>query len=511
MAQPLQTINLIAPGFNGVNTEDSPIALDAQFAERADNAVIDEKGRIAARKGNNVLTTDKIQLGSDYIHQVHYFYDNTGNDGEVVFSVGNNKIFSGTTTLVNETPGGYVIADNDWKMVNFNESCYFFQRGYEPLVYNNTLGAVTPMSDASVVGNAFTADQYCNEAVAGYGRLWVTGNATQNQTIYWSDLLDGVDFQGGSSGSINVEKAWPDGFDEIQAIAAHNNLLIIFGKHSILVYGGANSPATMSLVDTVTGVGCVDRNSVQVVGTDVLFLSYSGLRSFGRTIQEKSLPISDLSRNVKQDIIDFITSQEVPVTSAYSPENSFYLLNFVGSNTVFCFDLRGTLQNGSYRTTIWPNSTFTCFERTTEGTLYVGSMDGIGTYEGFQDNTNSYRFEYESPELTFGDSSRLKMLKKLRTTVVSGQLTPTTVTWGYDFGNQKTFSYNLSGGAQIGLYGTSEYNSGAEYSTGFYVSRKTINTSGRGTLVKIGVRADLVGVEFSLQEINAFALIGKML
>lgn len=507
MAQPLQTINLIAPGFNGVNTEDSPIALDAQFAERADNAVIDEKGRIAARKGNAVITTDKTELGSDYIHQVHYFYDNAGN--EVVFSVGNNKILSGTTTLVNATPGGYVITDNDWKMVNFNESCYFFQRGYEPLVYNNTLGAVTPMS--SVAGNAFTAAQHCNEAAAGYGRLWVTGNATNNQTIYWSDLLDGVDFQGGSSGSINVEKAWPDGFDEIQAIAAHNNLLIIFGKHSILVYGGANSPATMSLVDTVTGVGCVDRNSVQVVGTDVLFLSFSGLRSFGRTIQEKSLPISDLSRNVKQDIIEFISERTKPVTSLYSPENSFYLINFVDSNTVFCFDLRGQLQNGSYRVTVWPSSTFTSFERTTDGTVYVGSIHGIGTYSGFQDNNESYRFEYESPELTFNDSSRLKMLKKLRATVVSGQQTPATVTWGYDFGSQKTFSYDLSGGGQIGLYGESEYSAGAEYSEAFFVSRKTINTSGAGTLVKIGVRADLVGVEFSLQEINAFALIGKTL
>lgn len=507
MAQPLQTINLIAPGFNGVNTEDSPIALDAQFAERADNAVIDEKGRIAARKGNNVLTTDKTELGTDHIRQIHYFYDNAGN--EVVFSVGNNKILSGTTTLVDETPGGYVISDNDWKMVNFNESCYFFQRGYEPLVYNNTLGSVTPMS--SVANNAFTADQHCNEAVAGYGRLWVTGNATQNQTIYWSDLLDGVDFQGGSSGSINVEKAWPDGFDEIQAIAAHNNLLIIFGKHSILVYGGANSPATMSLVDTVTGVGCVDRNSVQVVGTDVLFLSYSGLRSFGRTIQEKSLPISDLSRNVKKDIISFIAEQAQPVTSVYSPENSFYLLNFVGGNTVFCFDLRGTLQNGSYRVTVWPGTSFSAFERTTDGTVYVGSAEGIGTYSGFQDNNESYRFEYESPELTFGDSSRLKMLKKLRTTVVSGQQTPATITWGYDFTSSNTFSYDLSGEQGTTTFGESEYNLNSEYSVPFFVSRKVINTSGAGTLVKIGVRADLVGVEFSVQEINAFALIGKLL
>ena len=32
MAQPLQSINLVAPAFKGVNTEDSPIAQDPSYA-----------------------------------------------------------------------------------------------------------------------------------------------------------------------------------------------------------------------------------------------------------------------------------------------------------------------------------------------------------------------------------------------------------------------------------------------------------------------------------------------
>ncbi len=47
MSQPLRSINLVAPGFKGVNTEDSPIGADYSFAEIADNAVIDKFGRIA--------------------------------------------------------------------------------------------------------------------------------------------------------------------------------------------------------------------------------------------------------------------------------------------------------------------------------------------------------------------------------------------------------------------------------------------------------------------------------
>ena len=42
-----------------------------------------------------------------------------------VFSVGNNKILSGTATLSDETPGSYSISADNWKMVTFNDSIYY--------------------------------------------------------------------------------------------------------------------------------------------------------------------------------------------------------------------------------------------------------------------------------------------------------------------------------------------------------------------------------------------------
>jgi len=139
----------------------------------------------------------------------------------------------------------------------------------------------------------------------------------------------GNNFDEGTSGSIDVSKVWPDGYDEIVALAAHNGLLIIFGNHSIVVYQGAQSPATMRLVDTVTGVGCVDRDTVQYTGTDVLFLSYSGLRSFGRTLQQESMPLQMLSASITRDIIELLTAETGNYRSVYSPEFNFYLLTFV--------------------------------------------------------------------------------------------------------------------------------------------------------------------------------------
>ena len=503
MAQPLQSINLVAPAFKGVNTEDSPIAQDPSYADIADNAVIDKRGRIATRKGIDVVTTNKTALGADYVHKIHYFYDDAGN--EVVFTAGNNKIMTGTTTLTDVTPAAYTITTNNWKIVNFNDKAYFFQRGYDPLVYDNATGLRT-FTVAN--GGATAATLKCHEALAAYGRLWVVDNATDTQTIYWSDLLIGSDFTGGSSGSIDVSKAWPDGYDEVRALAAHNNTLIIFGKHSILVYGGASSPASMALVDTVAGVGCICRNSVQHIGTDVLFMSNTGLRSLGRTIQEKSLPISDLSLNVKTEIISLVENRTLPTASVYSPENSFYLICFPDQSTVYCFDLKGKLENGAYRVTRWTSIPHKSFEVKTDGTLYIGTTDGLGTYSGYSDNTTAYRFRYYSPGLTFGDPAKIKLLKKLRPTLVGASGTTVFIKWAYDLATDfKTYEFTV-GNQTPSFFGVDEFGIG-EFTGGELTTRNPVQATGNGSIITIGLEADINGSALSLQEINVLALMGK--
>jgi hypothetical protein len=357
-------------------------------------------------------------------------------------------------------------------------------------------------------GGATAATLKCHEAIGAYGRLWVVDNTTDSQTIYWSDLLIGADFTGGSSGSIDVSKAWPDGYDEVRALAAHNNTLIIFGKHSILVYGGASSPASMALVDTVAGVGCICRNSVQHIGTDVLFMSQNGLRSLGRTIQEKSLPISDLSLNVKTELIAVINNRSCQTASVYSPENSFYLICFPDQSTVYCFDLKGRLENGAYRVTRWTSVPHKSFEVTTDGTLYIGTFDGVGTYSGYSDNTTAYRFRYYSPGLTFGDPAKIKLLKKLRPTLVGAAGATVFMKWAYDLDTDFR-TYEFSVGNQVPAYfGVDEFGIG-EFTGGELTTRNAVQATGNGSIITIGLEADINGSALSLQEINVLALMGK--
>ena len=505
MAQPLQSINLVAPAFMGINTEDSPIAQDTAFAEVADNAIIDRRGRLASRKGNTVLSTNKTVLGTDYLHKIHEFYDSANN--EVIFSTGNNKIMTGTTTLVDATPGSYTITANDWKIVNFNDKAYFFQRGYDPLVYDNANGLRTfTVANSGATNATFKT----NEVLAAYGRLFIVGNATNDSVIYWSDLLNGNAFTGGSSGSIDVAKAWPNGFDKVVALAAHNNFLIVFGENNIIVYSGADSPASMAIHDTIAGVGCVDRNSIQDIGTDILFLTPTGLRGLGRTIQEKSLPITDLSRNIKQELIANTLATATPVSTVYSPENYFYLLCFADLNLVYCFDIRATLENGAYRVTRWPSVDFKSFQRDRNGDIYIGCVDGLGKYDNYRDNGKSYRFRYFSPGLTFGDPAKIKMLKKIRPTLIGGNNSDIFLKWSYDFSADASSSTFRTSSDTPGFYGQSEY-SNADYSEGITISRNSLNTTGYGSVINVGLETDINGFALSIQEMNVLALLGKTL
>ena len=507
MAQQLQSINLVAPAFKGINTEDSPLAQDPSFAEIADNAVIDKRGRIAARKGHDVITTTKTVLGSETIRAIKEFQDDAGNTK--VFSVGNNKIISGTTTLVDETPAAYSITTDNWKMVNFNDKIYFFQRSFEPLVYDNTGGSVVKLSTVSGAAGV-TSAIYGNEVLAAYGRLWTADFGADKSTIYWSDLLIGHNWSGGTSGSINISKVWPDGHDEIVALAAHNGALIIFGKHSIVVYGNAEAPAEMALADTVAGVGCVDRDTVQYTGTDVLFLSHTGLKSFGRTIQEKSMPITSLSDTITKDIINLLQNEISFYRSVYSPEEGFYLLSFVGQDVTYCFDVRGTLENGSYRATRWPGTGFTAYTRLESGELYIGTTEGISEYSGYSDNGTKYRFKYYSPGLTFGDPSMLKRVKKIRPTLVGANSATVFLKWAYDFDTFYRTAEFTVGNQQPAFYNESEFNVG-EFTGGELTSRRAVNATGGGGVINIGLEADINGFALSLQEINVLVLKGKVL
>lgn len=506
MAQQLQSITITAPGFAGINTQDAPLSQEPTFAAVADNCVIDKEGRIAARNGYEVLTTNDVLGSSDGIESVGEF---VAEDGAITFfSAGNNKIFTGTSTLVDVTPASYTINNNNWKFVPFNNHMYMFQRGQEPLVYSDSTGTVVKMSDHPDVAGTPPQGNVC---VGAFGRLWTADIVDNKSTIYWSDLLNGSGWAGGSSGSIDVTKVWPNGYDTVTALAAHNGFLVIFGRSSILVYEGADSPATMTLSDTISNIGCVGRDAVVSTGRDLIFLDDSGVRSLSRTIQEKSAPIGDVSKNVNNDIKSLFASETGNIRMHYSPKQAFVLLNFPVLGVVYAFDTRFPLQDGSYRATTWSHINPLCFTETTTEKLYLGVSAGIAEYTGFEDNETAYLLSYFSHPLSFGSTSNLKFLKKINITTFDGAEATVVLNWAYDYSGAYTKQAYTLPKSNVGLYNISEFNTEAEYSSSIaLINRQKINTSGQGTVVAVGVETTVEGKSIAIQELNIHALLGRI-
>ena len=188
------------------------------------------------------------------------------------------------------------------------------QKSQAPLIFTRESGApVLHLESAHTAhGGPYTPSfgtSYPRDAIAAFGRFWVH----DGDTVYWStDIADSTfpAFAGGSSGTLNIASVLPKNVDVITALAVHNNFLIIFCERNIVIYSGADNPlGNFVLADIIAGVGCVARDSLQSTGNDLLFLSDTGIRSLGRLIQEKSLPMRDLTRNVRDDFLDIVNTE----------------------------------------------------------------------------------------------------------------------------------------------------------------------------------------------------------
>jgi len=513
MAQQIQTYSITAPGFFGLNTQDSSLDLASGFALVANNCVIDKYGRIGARKGWQAKHSTLGALGTADVKMIAQLLTEAGIQYTV--AAGNNKLFKLSGGVLSElTYGGGGVAptitDSNWQAASLNGILYLFQSGHDPLVFDPALSTTEyrrASEHAGYTGTVLAGD--C--AISAFGRIWTANSTTNKDTVYFSDLLSGMKWSGGTSGYLDVTQYWPNGADNITALAAHNNYLFIFGRNNILVYANANDPSNLVLSDTITGIGCIARDSVANTGSDVIFLSDTGVRSVLRTIQEKSAPFRDLSKNVRDDLMSAVAGEvATTIKSVYSPFDSFYLITLPVLKTVYCFDLKATLQDGSARVTTWDSiqpKSF-CYDNINKE-LLLGKAGYIAEYTGYVDNTDSYRFQYFTNHTDLGAPSVTSVLKKLSVVVIGGTNQYVSMKWGYDF-TSNYYSQTAKIPEQgVDYYGVGEYNI-AQYSGGTALQTLVAYPTGAGKVIQTGYEADITGAPLSVQKLELQAKQGKI-
>ena len=564
-AQQQQTITIPAPGSMGLNTEQSPTAQDGTFCLTANNAVIDQYGRIGSRKAFATLTKtynltylfnvtrdrdemEVLSLETGSINGVQYVValvkvEQFNIGGAVVqtdrFFCTLDKV--GVEWQLNEI-GDHTGSDpttlDKAKIVSFNDAFYVFSEGNEAMVWDGTtygplfsgtpdVDYIAPQDDTGVIASTIDGDVAC----AAYGRLWVSGVNGDHNVIYYSDLLIATQWYDGratatdsqnTGGIIDLREYWPTGSDDVRAIVAHNNALFVFGRRSILVWGNPTGDPSAEggifLQDAISNIGCISQDAVVVTGNDVLFVDDTGVRSLGRTIQEKSVLLGDLTLNVRKDISTMIqgTLDKDTISLDYWPEESVTVVAFPEQGFAYVLDMRQQSPTGGSRITRWDNCVHNrslYVELTTGSMVLLGSNNnqGVLEYRDYQQwDDQPYVFSYASPAMTLGQPANLKFIKQIDYTCVSTfSEGNATARWSFDYITPARTRSLLVGATPPSKFGVAQYavdTYGGAQST---IKRYKVNAKGSGEALIIGINMDIDSNSFSLQEVNIQTLLGR--
>lgn len=513
MTAQLQPIDLVAPGFLGLNFAQASNVLAPSYCTAARNAVLDSSGRLSARAGYTDQTTTNITSTPD-VETVFEYRQADGTNSLIVAWDGGiaNDI---ADPEGNDISGSVTDSDGRWWMQNFRDRVVGFQDGQIPIVYTGT------GNFASVVASSGTAPTSSNGVgLCAFGRVW--GVDSDGVTIKYSGLLDEADWGGAGAGSLDMSSVWTDGTDVITAITAFNGSLVVFGKrHIIFMADGTGSaigvdPANIFVDDIITGTGCLTQWSIQPVGeTDMLFLSRNGIQSLSRVIQEKSNPVHNLSKTVRDTLMDDVRAEASmdAISSAYSPKHGFYLLTCPTNGVTWVFDQRKRYRDRDGDelsiVTNWTLAPSAWLNRENDD-LLLGNAEGVGLYGGNDDDGSSFRFVYQSPWLDLGEglANRLKMLKRIGSIVFIRNSATLLFKWGVDFQSSfESLSKTVSGDGGdewgIGEWGI------AEFSGGLSLRILKVPARDTGQYFRLGIEGDITGT-FSLQQLELFAKIGRL-
>jgi len=554
MSRPLKSISIAAPAILGINTQSSSVNLQDGFALQADNCIIDKFGRLGSRKGWDLKTTQLAGGGSSAavnLVGMHHFIDFTG--AKTTISWSDTQFYTGYTTLTALDVTGasaQSLSTGNWMAATLNDLAYFFQEGYRPLVYDPVAGTLKPMQDLDFTGAIAAGDGSSGSSsptqsanittniaaipqggfvMSSFGRLWVAkiGGTLGNKTkVYFSDVNDGRDWTQGTAGVLDIASVFPKGTDQITGLATQNGALVILCRNSIVIYddqvNNFNDTITvtnLTLADIIYGVGCIAAKTIVNTGEDVLFLDSTGVRSLGRTIQEKSRPMRDVSMNVRDDLLDDVLETKNTtnvtideITAIYSPIDGFYLLSFPTRKKAYCFDTKGILEDGSFRVTTWsdvPHISY-AFDPLSDVINIVGAA-GIAEYEGYTDYGLPYPMTYYTNHFDMGDASVTKILKKVGLVLLGSNAQSFNIKVSTDYQSRfETYPHLGSASAFIAEYGLSEYNI-AEYSSGIALENIALPVGGSGTVLQVGFETIISGQILSLQKLNILTKIGRML
>lgn len=324
--------------------------------------------------------------------------------------------------------------------------------------------------------------------------LVVAGAATAPNTIFYSGTSDINDFTSTGSGSIVLD-------DQVVGLKSFRGDLIIFCKNSIYKLVNINDSNSIAITPITKNVGCLDGNSIQEIGGDLIFLSPDGFRLVAGTARIGDVELSSVSRQI-QSIVASLASNidSLVISSAVLRSKSQYRLFYSAgaASTTTAKGIIGTItpQGFEWSETIGIQAHgFTSgFDNNSVEQIYHGDKDGYVYNHNTGNSFNPAGTEtnidarYKTPNLDFGDAGTLKTLHYTKISFTpEGTVQPTLkITYDFDDTNRpQPPNYTLDSIPTPAVFGDSTFNTAVFGASQDPMARQAVQGSGHNIAFKI--------------------------
>ena len=215
---------------------------------------------------------------------------NASNETEYYYGTGTNWISMGNTVGTN---GGKV------RHVEFNldgdDKVVFVDGTNFPVIYN-TSGNVIDLLDVTD-----SADVSGAEHVAIFKN---TAFYSKGNNIFFTAPFTVDDFDvANGAGSINVGS-------DVTGLAVFRDQLIVFTTNSIKRLTGSTS-ADFQMSPITDRIGCINGDTIQEVGGDIIYLAPDGLRLLSATDRIGDFALDVASDKIQKDAVDFLNTASI--------------------------------------------------------------------------------------------------------------------------------------------------------------------------------------------------------
>ena len=333
--------------------------------------------------------------------------------------------------------------------------------------------------------------------------LVVAGAATAPNTIYYSNTLldstnndDITDFTGTGSGAILLD-------DQVVGLKSFRDDLIIFCSNSIYKLQNINNASTIVVTPITKNVGCLDGNSIQEIGGDLVFLSPDGIRTVAGTARIGDVELGSVSRQIQSIIGDLAASiNTFRVSSTVLRSKSQYRLFYStsGASSSTSRGIIGTITPNGFEWSetlgIQAHGLTSGFDKDGVEKTYHGDKDGYiyvhndGDYFTPAGTATNIYAEYQTPNFDFGDVGTRKTLLYTRMSLSpEGDIQPT-LRVRYDYEDQnipQPGDYTLSSVPLPAIFGTTSttFNSATFGASNDPMVRQAVQGSGNTCSFKI--------------------------